>query len=70
MSESGAEGRGRIVVGIDGSEGSKHALRWAVRQAGLRLEAVIGWQYPAFFGLGPHAHCPVTVIRPSGHGHR
>jgi nucleotide-binding universal stress UspA family protein len=152
VSESGGEDRNRIVVGIDGSEGSKHALRWAVRQAGLtgaRLEALIGWQYPAFFGLGPvgiddvdfgkvaeqtlaetldgvlgadrpgglvtrveaehpalalveaskyaellvvgsrgyggladallgsvstycvhHAHCPITVIRPSGHGHR
>jgi nucleotide-binding universal stress UspA family protein len=152
VSDSGGEDRNRIVVGIDGSNGSKHALRWAVRQAGLtgaRLEAVVGWQYPAFFGLGPvgiddvdfgkvaeqtltetldevlgadrpgglvirveaehpavalveaskdaellvvgsrgyggladallgsvstycvhHAHCPVTVIRPSGHGHR
>ena len=151
MSESGGQERHRIVVGVDGSEGSKHALRWAVRQAGFtgaRLEAVIGWQYPAFFGwapitpeefdfgqvaektltetlddvLGPdrpdglltrvvaehpasalvqaskdaellvvgsrgyggladamlgsvstycvhHAHCPVTVIRPHGHGH-
>jgi nucleotide-binding universal stress UspA family protein len=29
MSESGAD-QHRIVVGVDGSESSKHALRWAV----------------------------------------
>lgn len=47
---------GRIVVGVDGSEGSKEALRWAVRQAGFTgatVEAVIAWQYPAFFGWAP-----------------
>ncbi|MGW0698262.1 universal stress protein [Streptomyces sp. NPDC002867] len=41
---------GRIVVGVDGSEPSVRALRWAVRQAGLTgepLEAVISWEYPA-----------------------
>ncbi|UYQ63369.1 universal stress protein [Streptomyces peucetius] len=41
---------GRIVVGVDGSEPSIRALRWAVRQAGLTgdsLEAVISWEYPA-----------------------
>ena len=56
MSETGGENQHRIVVGVDGSEGSKHALRWAVRQAGFTgatLEAVIGWQYPAFFGWAP-----------------
>ncbi|MEU1276817.1 universal stress protein [Streptomyces sp. NPDC005805] len=43
-------GNGRIVVGVDGSEPSVEALRWAVRQAGLSgetLEAVISWEYPA-----------------------
>lgn len=43
----------RIVVGVDGSAGSREALRWAIRQAeltGSALEAVIAWQYPAFFG--------------------
>ena len=47
--------QGRIVVGVDGSEGSKQALRWAVRQArftGATVEAVIAWQYPTFFGWG------------------
>jgi nucleotide-binding universal stress UspA family protein len=46
----------RIVVGVDGSEGSKEALRWAVRQAGFTgatVEAVIAWQSPAFFGWAP-----------------
>lgn len=48
--------RSRIVVGVDGSEGSKEALRWAARQSeltGAALEAVIAWQYPAFFGWAP-----------------
>jgi nucleotide-binding universal stress UspA family protein len=55
MSASGAD-ESRIVVGVDGSEGSKKALRWAAHQAGLTgatLEAVIGWEYPAFYGWAP-----------------
>jgi nucleotide-binding universal stress UspA family protein len=53
MNGSGSEQGGSIVVGVDGSEGSRNALRWAARQAGLTgasLEAVIGWEYPAFYG--------------------
>ncbi|WP_153811892.1 universal stress protein [Streptomyces sp. SUK 48] len=45
--------RERIVVGVDGSEGSGHALGWAVRQAELtggRVEAVIAWDIPQFHG--------------------
>ncbi|MFF9690696.1 universal stress protein [Streptomyces sp. NPDC014623] len=41
---------GRIVVGVDGSDASIKALRWAVRQAGLTgdtVEAVNSWEYPA-----------------------
>jgi nucleotide-binding universal stress UspA family protein len=55
MSESGA-GEHRIVVGVDGSEGSRQALRWAARQAGFTgaiLDAVTGWEYPAFYGWAP-----------------
>ena len=55
MSGSGDD-QHRVVVGVDGSESSKHALRWAARQAGLTgatLEAVTGWEYPAFFGFAP-----------------
>ncbi len=39
----------RIVVGIDGSENSKRALRWAVAEAQLRaatVVAVTGWHVP------------------------
>ncbi|MER6363780.1 universal stress protein [Kitasatospora sp. NPDC001527] len=52
MAEQGEE-TGRIVVGVDGSEPSKQALRWAVRQAELTggvVEAVIAWEYPTFHG--------------------
>lgn len=41
---------GRIVVGVDGSEPSLKALRWAVRQSELTgdtVEAVMSWEYPA-----------------------
>jgi nucleotide-binding universal stress UspA family protein len=47
---------GRIVVGVDGSEGSKAALRWAVGQAeltGAKVEAVAAWEYPATYGWAP-----------------
>ena len=39
----------RIVAGVDGSESSISALRWAIRQAGLTdaaVDAVIAWHYP------------------------
>ncbi|MGH8793183.1 MAG: universal stress protein [Stackebrandtia sp.] len=38
----------RIVCGVDGSEPSKEALRWAVKYAASvegEVEAVIAWQY-------------------------
>ncbi|MDQ0795348.1 universal stress protein [Streptomyces sp. B1I3] len=41
---------GRIVVGVDGSDASIRALRWAVRQGELtgdEVEAVNSWEYPA-----------------------
>lgn len=40
---------GRIVVGVDGSEPSKKALRWArfvAKASGARLEAVAVWRIP------------------------
>jgi len=55
MTETAAK-QPRIVVGVDGSAGSKEALRWAVGQAeqtGATLDTVIAWQYPAFFGWAP-----------------
>jgi nucleotide-binding universal stress UspA family protein len=48
----------RIVVGIDGSESSKAALRWAIRQAkltGASVDAVTAWRYPAGYGWTPVA---------------
>jgi nucleotide-binding universal stress UspA family protein len=46
----------RIVVGVDGSERSKQALRWALAQAqriGATVDAVSVWHYPNGYGLGP-----------------
>ena len=43
----------RIVVGVDGSQGSVRALRWAVEEAVAReavLEPVMVWQSPYDFG--------------------
>ncbi|MFJ2191823.1 universal stress protein [Kitasatospora sp. NPDC087861] len=49
-----APGRARrIVVGIDGSQPSKAALRWAVGQAvltGATVHAVAAWEYPSLYG--------------------
>jgi nucleotide-binding universal stress UspA family protein len=50
MSDSNQKSSGRIVVGVDGSDESKAALRWAARQAqltGAALEAVISWHIPS-----------------------
>ncbi|HEX9538095.1 MAG TPA: universal stress protein [Streptosporangiaceae bacterium] len=49
------------MVGVDGSDSSLSALRWAVRQAELTggtVDAVIAWHYPApvgGIGLAPAA---------------
>jgi len=43
----------KIVVGVDGSDSSKAALAWAIRQAqltGAPLEAVMTWDYPISYG--------------------
>lgn len=42
-----------IVVGVDGSESSKTALRWAAKLApavGGTIEAIIAWEYPMMLG--------------------
>ena len=44
---------GRVVVGIDGSEPSKEALRWALRMSavtGGAIDAVIAWPPPSNYG--------------------
>ncbi len=55
MTESGG-GQARIVAGVDGSDHSKAALRWAAHQAeltGAAVDAVIAWKFPVFYGLAP-----------------
>ncbi|MDT0530964.1 universal stress protein [Micromonospora sp. DSM 115977] len=44
----------RIVVGVDGSTGSRTALRWAIDQGqltGATVEAVSAWQGPPVYGF-------------------
>ncbi|WP_405682473.1 universal stress protein [Streptomyces sp. NBC_00057] len=49
----------RIVVGVDGSEPSKAALRWAADQAELMdgvVDAIFAWEFPtSWYGLAPPA---------------
>jgi nucleotide-binding universal stress UspA family protein len=57
----------RIVVGIDGSEPSKQALRWAIGQARATeatLDVVTAWEYPTGYGWGPVVD-PDDVIKAS-----
>jgi nucleotide-binding universal stress UspA family protein len=52
MGENGS-GAPRIVVGVDGSEGSKNALRWAalIAQAtGARIDAIAAWELTSLYG--------------------
>ncbi|BCB83042.1 universal stress protein [Phytohabitans suffuscus] len=57
---------GRIVVGVDGSEASKDALRWAVRQAqltGASVDAVIAWEFPAYYyGWAPAEALDLSAV--------
>ena len=51
----------RIVVGVDGFESSKAALRWAIQQARLIeavVEAVTAWHVPVGTGWIPTADTP------------
>jgi nucleotide-binding universal stress UspA family protein len=53
-----------IVVGVDGSEASKEALRWALEESRLRrsrLRAVYAWLYPQIGGRG---YIPPDVLDP------
>src|SRR5262245_25743061 len=52
---------GVVVVGVDGSEPSGDALRWAIRYArmtGATVRAVTVWHLPTSFGWGPVAAIP------------
>ncbi len=49
---------GRIIVGVDGSDDCKQALRWAVAQAertGQEIEAIAAWEVPVTILLLPTA---------------
>jgi len=51
-----------IVVGVDGSEDSKEALRWALAEARLRrasLRAVYAWELPAVY---VHGYAPPDLF--------
>jgi nucleotide-binding universal stress UspA family protein len=53
MTPQPVPGKGRIVVGIDGSPSSLDALSWAARQAdltGSALEVVMTWEWPSSYG--------------------
>jgi nucleotide-binding universal stress UspA family protein len=51
MTKNKGEPNHRIVVGIDGSENSLSALKWAAQQAhltGSSLEVVMSWEWPLY----------------------
>jgi nucleotide-binding universal stress UspA family protein len=51
----------RLVVGVDGFESSKAALRWAIHQAkltGAVVEAITAWQVPVGTGWVPTTEIP------------
>jgi len=53
MTDHVTDSADRIVVGVDGSPGSKTALKWAMNQArltGAALEAITSWQDPVQYG--------------------
>lgn len=57
MTEVRRSPQARIVVGVDGSEESKQALRWAARLGatfGARLDVISAWQYPTYYGWGAY----------------
>lgn len=52
MGEQQQAHAGPVVVGVDGSESSKEALRWAARMAaveGVPILALTAWEYPPTF---------------------
>jgi hypothetical protein len=68
----------RIVVGVDGFESSKAALRWAIHQAkltGAVVDAVTTWHIPPGSELVPAVDMPdyqddALIIRGRGPAHR
>jgi nucleotide-binding universal stress UspA family protein len=63
MTDDG-DARPPVAVGVDGSEGSVAALRWAARYGaatGTPVRAVLVWHYPTAAGLPPVGHVPEPV---------
>jgi len=59
-----SEARPLVVVGVDGSEGSVAALRWAARYGaavGAPVRAVLAWHYPTAAALPPVGHAPEAI---------
>src|SRR6185437_4656311 len=60
----------RIVVGVDGSQGSLDALTWALREARLRdatVHAVLGWDHhPSWDGTGLGSMFPMGYTTTGG----
>ncbi len=57
MTDERISAQGTIVVGVDGSEPSARALRWAVEQARSRsqpLLVVACWTFPPMLGPAPY----------------
>lgn len=66
MSESHTD-RPRIVVGVDGSAGSKEALRWAARIAtafDATIDAVAAWELTSAYGWSalPPLYSPQSEV--------
>jgi len=63
----GRTGRMPIVVGVDGSEGARRALRWAANEAAVRrdeLTLVFAWERPQAYaplGLGAYPVDPEPI---------
>ncbi|GAA2922658.1 MULTISPECIES: universal stress protein [Streptomycetaceae] len=62
------EGPAHIVVGVDGSDSSARALRWAAQEArlrGARLEVVHAWQFPSVGLPGVSPPYPDEMFAPA-----
>ncbi len=59
-----ADARPVVVVGVDGSEQSAAALRWAVRYAaaaGASVRAILAWHFPTSASVPPVGVAPPPV---------